>query len=211
MILYLTFKTFTIYMAYFIYRLKNKLPNGKTYYYIGSTPNPQRRIRQHNKELVGGAKCTSSKPPTWKFDWLLLTFMKKEEALSIEFHMKHPFTVTRREQSEQRIEPGKSETKNLIKNKPSKYNVLLNNYNYRYRAKIFSENINEQLEQIDVTLLYGFIYKQIPICRRQVFILMNKEVLKHITYIPINYKIVYIDELSKSIEIWNYTGMLQQL
>ena len=184
-------------MAYFIYRLKNKLPNKRTYYYIGSTPNPHRRIRQHNKELVGGAKCTSSKPPTWKFDWLLLTFMKKEEALSIEFHMKHPFTVTKGE--------------NIIKNKPSRYNVLLNNYNYRYRTKFFSEKINEQLEQIDVTLSYTFVFKQIPICRRQIFLLISNEVAQYITYIPTNYKIVYIDELSKSIEQWNFTGMLQQL
>ena len=182
-------------MAYFIYRLQNIIDNKRVYHYIGSTPNPHRRIRQHNQKLAGGAKCTSSKPPTWKFNWLFLTFMKKEEALSVEYHMKHPFTFTGE----------------IIKGKPPRYNVSLNNIIYRYRTNRLSENINEQLLQMDITLAYTFEYKNIPLHRRQVFLLIDKKTATSTTYKPLNYKIIYVDVLSRSIEEWNYTGMLQQI
>lgn len=179
-------------MAYFIYRLKN-IVNRKTYHYIGSTPNPNRRLKQHNQELVGGAKYTSSKPPTWIFNWLILSFLQFEEALSVEYHMKHPFTITTGEK------------------KTSKYNVELNNNIYKYRTNRFSENINEQLQQMDITLSYVFIFKNIPIHRRQMFLLIDKLIMSHIIYNPINYKIIYVDELSRSISEWNFTKMLQEL
>ena len=43
--------------SYYVYLLKST--KGTTY--VGATVNLERRLRQHNKELVGGAKATTSK------------------------------------------------------------------------------------------------------------------------------------------------------
>lgn len=71
---------------YVIYVLTNTM-NNKTY--IGITNNPQRRLRQHNCELVGGAKYTTSN----KGDgyWSFYGFIKnvdKRTALSLEKKIK---------------------------------------------------------------------------------------------------------------------------
>tara|TARA_B100000886_G_scaffold324861_1_gene269893 strand:- start:936 stop:1253 length:318 start_codon:yes stop_codon:yes gene_type:complete len=55
------------------------------YTYLGVTVNINRRIRQHNGELVGGAKYTSSNKG--KGEWILKTIVNdltKSEALSFE-------------------------------------------------------------------------------------------------------------------------------
>ena len=50
----------------FVYIIKGINNNNKTKYYIGYTNNPCRRIRQHNCELVGGAKAT--KGYKWEYN-----------------------------------------------------------------------------------------------------------------------------------------------
>ena len=57
--------------------------------YIGFTTNPNRRIRQHNKEIKGGAKYTS-KYNNWKYLFLIGGFKTKQEALQCEWRLKHP-------------------------------------------------------------------------------------------------------------------------
>lgn len=39
--------------------------------YIGCTTDPKRRLRQHNRELVGGAKSTHKGAP----DWVMICFI----------------------------------------------------------------------------------------------------------------------------------------
>ena len=67
---------------YRIYLLKNSFSN---YTYIGVTNNFQRRIRQHNGDLVGGAKYTKSNKGEgiWEYyGWI--NNVDKHTALSLE-------------------------------------------------------------------------------------------------------------------------------
>ena len=74
-------------MTYIIYLLVNSINNCT---YIGITNNPDRRIRQHNKELVGGARYTSMYS-NWKYyGWIkaIEGELIKNRALSIEKKIK---------------------------------------------------------------------------------------------------------------------------
>lgn len=57
--------------------------------YAGVSPNPVRRLRQHNGELVGGAKYTTSKGPGWRHICLVHGFPTKIEAMQFEWAVKH--------------------------------------------------------------------------------------------------------------------------
>ena len=48
---------------YACYLLLSVAPLEKNIVYVGSTPNPIRRLRQHNGEIKGGAKKTATKRP----------------------------------------------------------------------------------------------------------------------------------------------------
>lgn len=62
------------------------LRNGKGSSYVGYTNNPDRRLRQHNGELCGGARRTRGRGP-WTY-WILLRLGTYSEALSAEYHLK---------------------------------------------------------------------------------------------------------------------------
>ena len=66
------------------YIIENK---GKTY--AGVSPNPMKRLRQHNKELVGGAKYTTAHAPGWKHVCLVHGFQNKIQAMQFEWAVKH--------------------------------------------------------------------------------------------------------------------------
>ena len=72
------------------------LHNPRDQTYNGYTCNPQRRIRQHNSVIKGGARFTSGKGP-WTYLAIITCADGNEEAaftykraLSLEWHIKYP-------------------------------------------------------------------------------------------------------------------------
>jgi|TARA_B110000285_G_scaffold34102_1_gene36128 predicted GIY-YIG superfamily endonuclease len=59
------------------------------YTYAGVSPDPIRRLRQHNCEIKGGAKYTTSKGCGWKHICLVSGFHNKIEAMQFEWAVKH--------------------------------------------------------------------------------------------------------------------------
>jgi structure-specific endonuclease subunit SLX1 len=74
---------------YACYLLLSLAPRAKDKVYVGSTPNPFRRIRQHNGEIVGGAKKTISARP-WDMVLLVHGFPNRNSALQFEWVWQHP-------------------------------------------------------------------------------------------------------------------------
>jgi predicted GIY-YIG superfamily endonuclease len=79
---------------YVVYLITNERGNS----YIGSTNDPERRLRQHNGEISGGAKATRGKGP-----WSYVAYITCEEKcldhsfmLSLEWHCKHPLGKNKR-------------------------------------------------------------------------------------------------------------------
>ena len=67
---------------YYVYILVNNSLKYKDHSYIGFTTNPQRRIRQHNKEIKGGAKATTNKDSEWEFALLINGFKDKNGVIT---------------------------------------------------------------------------------------------------------------------------------
>ena len=67
---------------YIVYLLNNSVNNCT---YVGITNNPERRIRQHNNEIKGGARYTHNNKGTglWTYYGFILD-LDKNSALSIE-------------------------------------------------------------------------------------------------------------------------------
>lgn len=82
---------------FFVYLLESSC---KTATYVGATVNLERRLRQHNKELSGGAHATSTRVArgeTWCRVCHVTGFPTWQAALQFEWRFKQ---LTRRERSE---------------------------------------------------------------------------------------------------------------
>jgi len=55
--------------------------------YVGATVNPDRRLRQHNGELVGGARATKGR--SWRRVFLIGQFAAEVPALQFEWRWKY--------------------------------------------------------------------------------------------------------------------------
>ena len=66
------------------YMIENK---GRTY--AGVSPDPARRLRQHNGEISGGAKYTTAFGNGWKHFCFVRGFHTKQQALQFEWAVKH--------------------------------------------------------------------------------------------------------------------------
>lgn len=77
--------------TYMVYCLQSTVNPRRTY--VGCTNNWERRLRQHNGELVGGARYTRGNRP-----WAALfhvTNLTRREALQLEWAIKHRRRRTR--------------------------------------------------------------------------------------------------------------------
>ena len=70
-------------MHYFVYLLQSLHTPTTTRMYIGFTPKPRRRLRQHNGEIKGGAKKTSQHRP-WEHVCIVSGFPNKFVAYMFE-------------------------------------------------------------------------------------------------------------------------------
>lgn len=57
--------------------------------YAGVSPDPVRRLRQHNGEIKGGAKYTTGKGCGWEHICLVSGFKDKIQAMQFEWAVKH--------------------------------------------------------------------------------------------------------------------------
>ena len=70
--------------------------------YVGATCNPKRRLRQHNHELVGGAKFTSCSKD-WEFFLIVSGFPSYKNALQFEWALKHIKLRGKKEPKQMRV------------------------------------------------------------------------------------------------------------
>lgn len=89
--------------------------NSHKKYYIGSTNNPLRRLRQHNGLISGGAKYTTKYRP-WILMLLIIGFDNRHDMLSFEWHWQHIYNK-----------------KSIVHTKP--YNALYRLLQRRYKNK----------------------------------------------------------------------------
>lgn len=130
---------------YYCYMLiNNEMKN-----YIGFTTNPKKRLRQHNKELKGGAKYTS-KYNNWRFLFVIGGFNSKQEALQCEWKLKHPNNkyigsyIKRIGYLDKIFKIGNRFTKNTkqeIRYEDTYFIYVNMNYNYLFNKLIFDKNI----------------------------------------------------------------------
>ena len=115
-------------MSYFVYFIQST--NGSTY--IGATIDLDKRIRQHNKEIKGGANATSIKVQQgeiWSYICYVENFPDWNEALKFELRWK---------QISRQIQKNKP-TQKPIERRMEALNILLNLNKPTSKAKLYSE------------------------------------------------------------------------
>lgn len=97
---------------YYCYIIRSTNPAFSNSTYNGSTNNLVRRLRQHNGEIVGGAKATRGKGP-WVYIAIWEGFQSHREALSCEWRIKHP-TNSRKRPSQYNGVKGRIKSLNIL-------------------------------------------------------------------------------------------------
>ena len=116
-------------MSYYVYFIQST--NGSTY--IGATVNLDKRIRQHNKEIKGGATATSIKVnqgEAWSYVCYVENFPSWNEALKFEWRWKQISRQIQKNKPKQKpIERRLEALDNLLKlDKPTSKAELYSNW-----------------------------------------------------------------------------------
>jgi len=136
---------------YFVYIIKGINDYNKTKFYIGFTNNLYRRIKQHNREIKGGAKATYGYK--WEYCVIITNFKNNIEGLQIEWRVKH------------------STKKTGIINKINSFLLYIDQYNkVSPKANILNKKL---LFYIDNTLLPKISKKNIDINKSILAIFIN--------------------------------------
>lgn len=130
---------------YGVYLLQS-IPKQRSFY-VGSTPDPYRRLRQHNGELKNGGayrtKLAGSRP--WRIVSLVYNFHSKVAALQFEHLLQHAHQ-TRHIHPDRRISINKHNNRSLA-HKLGNIRLLLNS-NYFSRMKLKVIIFEEEIEKV---------------------------------------------------------------
>lgn len=127
----------------FVYIIKGININNKTKYYIGYTNNLYRRIRQHNREIVGGAKATNGYK--WNYCGIIANIKDDIEGLRIEWRLKHSTKQTN------------------IKNRINSFFTYINTFS----------KVSPKSNVLDNKLLFYLNFDLLPIKRSSHIIIIN--------------------------------------
>ncbi len=121
------------YKVYVLYHINSN----KTY--VGSTNNLNKRIRQHNSEIKGGAKYTTRNGNEWKYLYFITGFPDHQNALQAEWKLKN----LQRKQTKKDVE---GRLKSLIEF--SKLDFWTSNSIYKNSEFIYEVYINDSYNEI---------------------------------------------------------------
>jgi structure-specific endonuclease subunit SLX1 len=101
--------------------------------YIGATVNLERRIRQHNKEIKGGATATSNKVlngEIWSYVCYVENFPSYNEALKFEWRWKQISRILQKKNPKQNPREKRLEALKMLLelDKPTSKAILYNDY-----------------------------------------------------------------------------------
>lgn len=124
--------------------------------YVGYTNHPVRRIRQHNGELVGGAKFTTRRDASWKFLIIIGSpNFNRISALSSEWHICHPNGARRRNPKFDAPHARINSLEKVIcheKFKTFSYVFYVNPQFLEYAQAVFSEHPRVKIALLDMNL-----------------------------------------------------------
>jgi predicted GIY-YIG superfamily endonuclease len=106
----------------FVYIIKGSNINNKIKYYIGFTKNLEKRIRQHNRIIKGGAKATFGY--TWSYYAIFANIPSMNIGLQIEWRLKNTIKLKNKKILQKYIENKTNSNISNISNISTKINLF---------------------------------------------------------------------------------------